>query len=166
MTEKVAGFEGITPEQQKYIQDEFKIPVDSFNPGTYWIVSLDSESTMPADQELKQIASFREYIIKKTYNERFAEKLLQMPLPASGGCNTTIFCKRASGDEAKEPSWFYRKMTWQYGTLYAPDSSEKNYRPLSIVEVMDQRETILSSVSEEWIAWKEKHPDIFPNNPR
>lgn len=162
MDKNTAETQGITPEQKDHIQKKFGIPVDSFNPGTYWIVSLDVESVMPTDEELKQIASFREYIVKKVYNQWFTEKLLSMPLPADGGHNTTIFCKRTPG-EANELSWFYRKMTWQYGPLYAPDTSEKNYRPFSLVEVMDRYETFLSQVSEDWIAWKKNHRDIFPD---
>ena len=149
---------GITPEQKKQIQKKFKIPVDSFIPGTYWIISLDSESQMPTDEEFAQLKSFCEFKVRNWFNERYQKKILEeMALPKYAGQNTVIFRKGSLRDEG-ENSWFYRRMSWVTGPTYIPDPFADGYTSLSLVEVMDHCENILL---ERWVAWKREHSDIF-----
>jgi hypothetical protein len=147
----------ITPEEKEYVQNNFKIPVDSLAPEKGWIVSLDRESAMPTEQELKQLQSFTEYKMGRTYNERHVAKLLQMPLAVEDGYDTTILRKGMGDDNV---GWFYRRAGWKIDPDYLINPSMKGYRAQSLVEVMDQQE-IMTTVVEKWAAWKRERPDIF-----
>ena len=80
----------LTSKQRKEIQERFKIPVDAYCPGTYWIASLDGESLMPTNEELAQIRSYIEFSIRRTYREYWIDAILSKPLPACEGHNTLI----------------------------------------------------------------------------
>ncbi len=151
----------LTESEIERIQTEFKIPVGSSHPNTGWIASLYANSVMPTDLELEQIRSFTAYLIKKTYNEKHAEILGQMPLAQESWHDTTILFK--GPDSTNEQGWFYRRKSWGGdGPTYVPDPCGENYRPLSLVEIMDMHEKVFATTSEKWIAWKEKHCDVFP----
>jgi hypothetical protein len=60
----------INNEEKRRIEKEFRIPVDGFNPRTHWIISLDYSSQAPTERELRQLVSFREFVVKNYYNER------------------------------------------------------------------------------------------------
>lgn len=133
----------------------FGIPVDSFNPGTYWIVCLDSESARPSVQELTIIHSYQQYMIGHVYNETWAAKLRAMPLPAVGRHNTTILRKRGRGE------WQYRKMSWEHGSLFVPSPFEEGYTKTGLKDVLDRERSIAGRLPEDWIAWKAARPNLF-----
>lgn len=149
----------ITQEQQRHIHENFKIPVDSLNPRTYWITSLDRQSVMPSDEELRQIASYREFVIKSYYNPRYSAKLLEIPIPKDSGNNTTVFHK--GDNRGNDKCWFYRRTFWSSttGPTFQPYVGDTFYLPLSLVEVMDRIQAI---GMKEWSVWKKEHADIFP----
>lgn len=144
----------LNAEQRTRIQEEFRIPVDSFHPRTYWIVSLDYESEMPTDQELRQLRSFCEFLVRKYYTEGYHRRLLEaMPFAACAGHNTTIFRK------GSDDGWGYRRYTWQVGPPYVPNRMTRDYTPSSLVAVLERCESLLP---EEWQRWMREHPDMFP----
>jgi hypothetical protein len=142
---------GLTENQRVRIQSEFRIPVDSTWPGTYWIICLDSESEMPTDDELAQIQSYLEFVIRRTYRESFARKLLEMPLPKCGGHNATILRK----GWAHRGGWFYRASSWEFGPTYVPHEAP----PQSLMAVLSLREDLVPA---QWEQWKRDRPEIFP----
>jgi hypothetical protein len=148
----------LTQEQIKHIQDDFNTPVDSCYPGTYWIISLDKESRMPTDDELRQLQSYREYMVRRIYNETYTRTILAQKLPKCPGHNTTIF--RKGSWRTPEWHWFYRKKTWQHGPTFAPDIMIRRYKGLTLVELLDQR--IHTIYAEEWAQWKKEHGSVFP----
>ncbi|MBI3075023.1 MAG: hypothetical protein HYY92_02310 [Parcubacteria group bacterium] len=99
---------GLTHEQREHVQ-QFGVPVDSLAPATYWIVSLDAESEMPTDHELRQIRSFCEFKVRRMYLERAAERILTTnALPREPGHNTVIWYSvriRSAKIIARIPSW-------------------------------------------------------------
>ena len=143
----------ITIEQKEYIEKSFKIPIDTDCPGTYWIVSLARESTMPSDEELKQMRSHQEFSVRRTYAESYQEVVLKRKLPYDPGHNTVIFKKSERG-------WLFRRLTWE-GPFFIPSPTE-NERPLALVEIMDRNENFDSP---KWDKWKREHPEIFPPTP-
>ncbi len=148
----------LAPEQRKEIQGRFKIPVDSSCPTTYWIVSIDGESSMPTNEELAQIKSYIEFSTRRTYIEGAARLILGKPLPACPGHNTLILRK---GDPLYSviQGWFFRKSSWQNGPFYVPSKTAPDYRDLGLVEALDKYEDIFPG---RWTEWKDKYPDIFP----
>lgn len=151
--------EFLSEKEAEYIQNTFRIPVDSFKPGPYWIISLDRDSFLPTDQELKQLRSYCEYKTATVYNEFWQKKLLEMPLAKCGGHNTTIFRKgiRHRPEETKG-HWYFRKWSWSMGPLYMPSIMDGGYKALTLIEVMDIIEEIIPA---RWEEWKKKHSDIF-----
>ncbi len=148
----------MTDEQKKRIEEEFGIPVDhSLCLKNYWIVSLSRESELPTDEELKQIHSFLEFIVRDFYTEGHQKVILAKKLSFDDGHNTTILKKEAG-------SWFFRKMTWYAGPDFAPSMTGKGYHPHNLIQVMDLARTMLHEVSPKWIKWKQLHPEIFPPN--
>ncbi len=148
----------LTDAEAARIQNEFRIPVDSHYPGTFWIVSLDRESFLPTDAELRQIRSYCEFVVRSYYNESYQERILGKPLPADSGHHTIIFCKGRGRQMATKERWGYRRRTWDTGPMYQPTLDQK---PHTLVEVMNRMETIASTRSEKWEGWKRQHPDIF-----
>lgn len=151
----------LSPNEILRIQQDFRIPIDSFIPGTYWIVALDCESLMPGEKDLRQIVSYREYIVRSVYNETWQKKILEMSLPACGRHNTTVLRKGLrgySGQKDKDEHWFYRHASWNRGPLYLPDVAGKEYRGFSLVEVMDRSRVLFK---DSWDKWKEGHKEIF-----
>lgn len=146
-------------DQERENIQKFKIPVDSFKPITNWIVSLDGESMLPTDEELKQIRSYCEYKIKTVYNESYATRLLNEDLPKESGHNTTIF-RKGFRFGCIHIGWFYRRRSWNRYPTYVPDLSAKNYKMLSLVGVMNRAEDI---IPKKWEDWKRDHNDIFPH---
>lgn len=173
----------LTDEQVAKIRS-LKIPVDSFYPSTYWIASIDYDSVMPTDDELRMIWSFIEYQVKRIYNLTYQERIFAKPFPADGGHNTHIFRKGSrwlkqaplyekDGDVTREFSegarlvnggdpcegWVYRQITW-----------EQNHAPLwpkprlGLVQLLDRINTLGEDKEPfaDWVKWKAEHPDIFP----
>ena len=141
------------------VQDQFRIPVDSFSPSKYWIIALDRESFLPTDEELRQIRSYGDYVIGKNYISPTKEKLLSVVLPAYSGHNTIIFnnglCR---GAETQDPRhWFFRRASWRNGAYY-PNYFASFYRPHTLFQVMDKAEEFSADA---WEQWKSQHPDIF-----
>lgn len=144
---------GLLEEQVRYIQETFKIPVDKTYPGYWWIISLDRESLMPTDGELRQLQSYCEFIVRSWYNEHYQEKILnQMPLPADNGHHTTIF-RKGSPWNHEDRGWRFRRSMWQ-NTGYWPYQS----RPFFLIEVLDHNQKLLP---EKWERWKMEHSEIF-----
>lgn len=158
MATAAAKREFLTSREADRVQKEFKIPVDSFNPGTYWVVSLDRESFMPTRKELLQLRSYCEFVARRIYSELYARDILNVDLPRCPGHNTSIFRKGLSRATGTEKQWFYRKITWRSGPMYAPDPFGDNYKPHTLVELLDMIEALFP---EKWQAWKQKHPEIF-----
>jgi hypothetical protein len=152
----VAEAKRISDKGKRRIEKKFRIPVDGFNPRKQWIISLDSSSQAPTKRELRQLVSFREFAVKNYYNERWIKKILAMPLPSCEGCSTTVFLKGG------ESAWFYRQIQWNTNPDYQPDSNNPNYRPLSLVALMDHiKKTFAGVASPEWEDWKKNRPKIF-----
>lgn len=130
------------PTKTLRVQGVFHIPVDCFNPGTYWIICLDRDSFLPTDNELEQLRSYREYIVRGFYDEGHAKRILDLDLPECSGHNTTIFRK---GIEflGIEGGWSFRKMTWRSGPLYFPNLAEEIYRGITLVGLLDRIENLL-----------------------
>lgn len=141
------------------IQNEFRIPVDSLCPGPYWIVSLDRESRMPTDAELRQIVSYREFMVQGLYgSDGYGQRILAKPLPKEAGHNTMIFRKGSLGRPFTEAHWFWRKTTWR-NAIYAPNIIVANYRGLTLVEAMDAERGAI--FPERWAHWKSINPAVF-----
>ena len=148
----------LTKTQIARIQGRFRIPVDAFCPGHYWIISIDRESLIPTDQELAQLSSYREFVVLKTYRETYGRQILKMPLPFVPGHNTAIFRKGAPLNP-EDNGWFLRKSTWREGPLYIPNVAGKDYCVHTLVEIIDRYEDI---IPEKWERCKLDHPKIFP----
>ena len=147
----------LTAEQQKYIQKNFKIPVDNRFPQTFWIISLDIESKMPTDEELRQLQSYCEFKARDLYLYR-SDKILIMELPKDVGHHTMIFRKGEFPDGNGE-GWFYRKLMWRIGPTFIPYHLAENYKLNTLIELLNGYENI---TPEKWQAWRKNHPDIFP----
>ena len=131
--------------------ERFGIPVDSFSPAKYYIVSLDYDSRPPSVDELLLLRAYRDYIIGQIYNKTYARALLAMSAPAIGGHNTTTFKK--TGRDA----WVYRKLTWDRGPMFVP--ADENYWPAGIPlpALLDRIELIGACFSQTYIAWRSLH---------
>jgi hypothetical protein len=150
----------LSAKERGYVQQQFRVPVDSGWPQTYWIVCLDSSSLMPTEAELAQLQSFIEYKVRSFFNPTYQAKVLSAPLALDSGWNTIIFRKGAGqevgfGDEG----WAYRRMTWNHG--HVPFPNQADYRPLSLVEAMDRCETLVDDVYPKWAKWKTDHEELF-----
>ena len=160
-------FNYLTEEERKLIEDKFRIPVDSTYPTKYWIVCIDSESFMPTEQELLQIQSYCAFKIITTYTASYQEEIFDKPLPVCGGHNTVVFRNglRSQGfrTERSPGQWFYRKRLWRDGVVYVPDVLSSEYKPHTLVEVIDRNEIHSSLIRpQNWDEWKKDHSDIFP----
>ena len=144
----------INGERQGYIEKSFRIPVDASRPGSYWIISLARNSELPSDEELKQLRSYQEFSVRRTYAESYQEVVLKRELPYDSGHNTVIFKK--SGQRG----WLFRRLSWE-SPLFIPSLTE-NERPLALVEIMDKNE---NSNPDKWNEWKRGHSEIFPPTP-
>ncbi len=145
-------------EEIERIQTNFKIPVDSTWPGTYWIVSLDRLSLMPTVEELEMIRSYCEFVVQDQYRESYRTKIMAKALPKEAGHNTVIFRKGFSVKEGAEQHWFFRMINWKEGPTYFPNTMLADYRGYSLIEIMDR---IHCCVPEDWVAWKRGHALIF-----
>lgn len=143
---------------QEKVVNEFKIPVDSCYPSSYWIVCLDRNSEMPTKEELIQIRSFIEFIIKRTYVISYQKKLLAMPLALENGHNTLVLCK---GIHYSAHCWVFRRSTWQIGPIFVPHFTEPDFHVYTLIEILDRNETVYSS---KWSLWKNSNTAIFPTN--
>jgi len=169
----------LTDEERAAIE-AFKIPVDSFNPGTYWIASIDSESVMPSEAELRMIRSYIDYAIRATYNETYQARILAKPFPAEGGHVTKIFRKGSkwleqeplyerngevtnvfhgdarlvNGGDPRE-GWVYRRITWD-GGLYWPQWPKPRQTLIEVLDHINGPEPF-----EPWERWKREHPEVF-----
>lgn len=139
----------ITPEQQGYIEKRFKIPVDTDCPESNWIISLDRESIMPNDEELKQMRSYQEFRVRHTYASSYQEVVLKRELPCQPGHITVTYKKSERG-------WLFRRSSWE-SPFFVPSPTE-NKRPLTLVEAIDRDENSYP----KWDKWKREHPEIFP----
>jgi len=150
-------------DEQRAVIESYKIPVDSFNPGTYWIASLCYESSMPTEAELRMIQSYIEYAIKHTYNEHYQELIQAKPFPACGGHVTKIFRKGAMWSNQANPTegWVFRKNTWEGG--FWPEWPKPR---LSLIEILDHLHCYdwepEKPLNPSWIKWKLEHPEAFP----
>lgn len=149
----------LTDEQRDVVKSH-GIPVDSFNPGTYWIASVDYSSVPPSDPELKAIRSYIEFTVKRIYNLTYQEKIFAKPFPAEGGHNTVIFRKGAMWLHQEDPlnGWRYRRITWDQN--WSPEWPAPR---LSLMEILDNiHEVVEGEISADWIKWKAEHPEVFP----
>jgi hypothetical protein len=158
----------LTAEQTTAIK-ALKIPVDSFNPGTYWIASIDRESVMPTDSELRMIRSYIDYSIQATYNLTYQERILAKPFPAEGGHVTKIFRKGGKWLDRENAleGWVFRRITWD-GGLYWPTWPAPR---LSLMDLLDYINSYNAGVAqrgvldESWVKWKQAHPTVFQPSP-
>jgi len=147
----------LSKEEIERIQEVFRIPVESAWPGTYWIVSLDWDSTMPTDEELGMIASYCAFSVQNLYKRHYAEEIMAQDFPKEAGYNTVIF-RKGSYKEGTEKHWFYRRTLWEESSTYWPDPRGKNYKGLLLIAIMDH---IQSLIQKPWIDWKDGRPMIF-----
>src|SRR3989338_8574134 len=124
----------LSDQEVRRIQNEFRIPVDSFNPSKFWIIALYRESFLPTEQELKQLRSYCEYVIQKHYTSRTREMLMNLCLPVCTGHNTAIFNNGLRrGVETQRPGhWFFRKISWRDG-CYFPNYLNTSYHPHTLI---------------------------------
>lgn len=150
----------LTKEQVRYIQENFKVPVDrDIYPQQYWVISLSVESEMPSDAELRQLRSFIEFkMLRGIYDPSFGQRVRDKPLPLVPGHNTLIF-RKVYGDNT---GWCYRRASWEIGPTFVPWTGEKDFHPHSLVEVIDRDMKDLVSIAVKWTEWKSERPDIFP----
>jgi hypothetical protein len=132
-----------------------QIPVDSFNPGTYWAACLDRESEMPTGLELRQLHSIIEYLVQSRHvSVKTARQFAEGELAKESGFNTMIFRK-----DRHHGGWRFRRASWADGPLFVPSPIEREYRPLSLAAAMDR---LCEYRREPWEAWKVAHADLFP----
>lgn len=161
--------------------EALKIPVDSFNPGTFWIASMDSESVMPTVAELRMIRSYIDFAIQNTYNLTYQERILAKPFPAEAGHVTKIFRKGAMwleqdplyekdgevthtfSEGARQVNlgdpregWVYRRITWEGGGYWPKWPKPR----VTLLETLDEIHNI-GSPFEPWEKWKREHPEVF-----
>lgn len=157
----------LTDQQVQHIES-FGIPVDLSHPHTYWIGSIDRQSAMPTDAELRMIRSYIEYEIQARYNEQYRGKILAKRFPAEAGHVTKVFKKGSL--------WLHQENPFE-GWLYRRGPFDGRYWPfwpaprVSLIEVMDYLQTInpypdpASSeephLLEAWVTWKADHMEIF-----
>jgi hypothetical protein len=153
----------LSTSERAQIQKQYRIPVDSEYPQKFWIMNLDDTSLMPTETELAQLRSYLEYKIVSWYNPSYRDKLLAMSLPYDSGRNTIILCKGVGmngGDHHEDTGWRYRRATWNHG--HVPFTNEADYRPLSLVEILDRCEELMpGEVYEKWAVWKSEHAELF-----
>jgi hypothetical protein len=148
----------LSAQEIEYIQTNFRIPVDSTWPGTYWIVSLDRVSLMPTDEELGMIASYCAFVVQNIYNEHYQRLIMARDFPKEASHNTAIFRKGSPIRDGMERHWFYRQISWESGPAYFPDARMDEYKGYSLLRIMDH---IQKLVPNPWIAWKNYRPMIF-----
>jgi len=142
-------------DQEAAAVEAARIPVDSFNPMTYWVVCLDRESAMPTDLELRQLHSIIEFIVQDGYVSTKAERAFAAgELARDAGFNTVIFRKDRS-----DGGWRFRRASWREGPLFVPSHQELDYAPHSLAAAMDR---LRKHRMEPWEAWKTAHADLFP----
>jgi len=153
----------LTNDQREHIQTRFHIPVDCSHPATAWVIALDGESLdMPSDKELLQIKSYAGFTVRRRYPESAASRIIQSPpLKHPYSDLATIVFIKGWGESGN--GWHYRFSRWTQGPLYVPCSSEVNFHPHSLVELMDRAEKL---IPERWTDWKQNHSDFFPPTPR
>ena len=118
----------------------------------------------PTDTEAAMIASFIQEYIQHWFNEGYQRKLAARPLDVDSGCKTIVFIKYGPDD------WGYRATEWQYGHTFVPpppsfrqqNPDESCGGPLSLVQVMDRKHTIVDQPMQHWLDWKAAHPEVFP----
>lgn len=123
-----------------------------------FIISLDSYSCLPTNQELEMLQSYLEYVIRKNY--RNPERILNKLFPSIEGHNTVIFLKGDWWEANGKEGWCYRRMTWREGPLYIPTFNVSNPAPppWSLVQALNHIETLQM---EQWEQWKTGHAKIF-----
>jgi hypothetical protein len=137
-----------------------RIPVTSNEPMWGYFVAFDKASPRrPAEADVRAIQSF----IAET--RRDWEMLMREagiahhPFDWFPGYNTVVLHKYAARD------WGYRTRLRSGRSLYPPPPERRTraHRPKTLVEVMDLVRTNphTGRVSEEWVLWKMRHPEVF-----
>ena len=151
----------LTQDQVRYIQENFKVPVDKdLHPQQTWIASLGLESEMPTDDELHQLRSYIEFVLLRggIFQPSYGQMVIDKSLPLEQGCNTVIFRK----GYLDKKGWFYRRSTWQVGPMFVPSILEKGFHPHTLIKVIGREIFGFKSREAKWAEWKREHPDIFP----
>jgi hypothetical protein len=123
-----------------------QVPVDEFNPSTYWIACLEAHSLMPTPKELAMIRSYIEFFLSKRgwVGANMAKKILSDKFAALSGVNTVVLRKAEDG-------WYCRRITWDQMWSRIPRES--------LLGILDNELT--GSSDREWAAWKASHKTTF-----
>jgi hypothetical protein len=145
-----------------YIAQNYRIAVDSSNPGAHWIACIDNESLMPNGDELTQIRSYIEFDATRCYKGKNRKKILEGEnLAFRKGHNTSIL-RKGLRHGSPDNGWRYRKGLWSADQPFIPSGNEMGYRPYGIIVILDLIEIKESPKGiKAWDKWKKKHPDIF-----
>ncbi len=122
------------------------IPVEGFNPGTYWIACLEDHSVMPTAKELAAIRSYVEFTLadRVLFSPNFAKKEKTAKFAAAAGFNTVVFRKDEDG-------WYCRRITWTEQMWSSARAT--------LIEMLDA--DLLGSANLRWSKWKIAHKTVF-----
>jgi hypothetical protein len=144
-------------QDQREMVEAMGIAVSENPHATVHIAGLYADSLLPDYDELLQICSFIDYKIVTVYNESWQVKLSAMKIPEAPGHNTVHLRK---GHTLGAEGWFYKMGTWS--SFGWPNPANKDFRPLSLVEVLDHAVTLLTEIPPQWTAWKENASAFRP----
>lgn len=110
-------------------------------------------SVRPTDDELRIVASFHQEYVSRWYNARWVQKMAERPFDIDGAAVGRFLVKYQNG------GWGYRKHTWQYGPMFAPQWDNE---PTDLIAVMDRIHSFGGDeVSPRWLEWKQNHAELF-----
>lgn len=136
-----------------------RIPVvGTLYPGWHYLVSVcineDPETMLwyglrPTDEEAKLIRSLIDYE-RSWYGETWTRNHLDTrPFDIDGGFNSLTLIKRGEND------WAFRRRTWEYGPVVAPDTWEGKEPPADLAGVLDRIHSWGGDeLAPRWVAWK------------
>ncbi len=108
-------------------------------------------ASLPTDDDIAVLASYKDYWLRQMYNERYIESMLVAgPYDIDNGVNTRTFFK-----SSRTGGWHYCYLTW---TLHGPRpflGEPKQY--FDLVELLDY----IERDDEDWQQWKDDHPEVF-----
>jgi len=149
----------LTQEQVQHIES-FKVPVTKgrglgictfaaimFERPT---VSIDVESTMPTDDEIRLVRTYIEFGVRRYFNETWVNKILSAKLPVVEGHNTLVLLKGPAWRPNGESGWACRRVTWEVGPSFIPFDEG----PWSLLQALDWEETDnyqCKHVNEKWL---------------
>lgn len=109
------------------------------------------EGQEPTDAEADMLVAYIEYR-QQWYNATWRARHRTKPLDVDAGTNTVVLIKYPHG------GWAHRRVSWSTGPPLVPFRKDD---PVTLATLLDRINSIGDTPSQDWVAWKAAHPEVF-----